>query len=301
MNDFDIAFPNLGIELHNIPYGFTVFGFFIALYAVIIACGMFAAVSLCDRIAKREGIKDDTVWELAYVLLPCGIVGARLYYVLFRLEDYAGRPLDVFNIRQGGLAIYGGVLAGFLVLYVFSRRKKLSFLKLADIVMNGALLGQVAGRWGNFTNREAFGGYTDNLFAMRLPLASVRDTSAVTEEMLSHMTEAGVNYIQVHPTFLYESAWNLCLLVFVLWYRKRKRFDGEITLLYLGGYGLGRFLIEGLRTDQLLIPGTRIAVSQMLAFALVVFAAACFLIKAKKKGEASLPEKQTSPESKGDL
>ena len=136
--------------------------------------------------------------------------------------------------------------------------------------MTGVLLGQVAGRFGNFTNREAFGTYTDNLFAMRLPLSAVRDTGAVTEEMLAHMAEhAGC--IQVHPTFLYESAWNLCLLLFMLWYRKHRRFPGEMTLLYLGGYGLGRFLIEGMRTDQLLIPGTEIAVSQVLAALLFVF------------------------------
>ena len=276
MNELDISFPNLGIVFHNVPYGFTVFGFFIAFYAVIIAAGMFAATTLCDKIATREGLKKDIIWDTASVVLPLGIVGARVYYVLFKLEDYAARPLDVFRIRQGGLAIYGGVLAGILAMYVFAKYKRVPFLQLSDVVMTGVLLGQVAGRFGNFTNREAFGGYTDGLFAMRIPLPAVRDASAVTGEMLSHAAEhAGC--IQVHPTFLYESAWNLCLLLFVLWYRKHRRFYGEITLLYLGGYGLGRFLIEGMRTDQLLIPGTQTAVSQVLAALLFVFSIATAL------------------------
>ena len=271
MNWSDISFPNIGITFQNVPYGFTVFGFFIAFYAVIIACGLFAAVTLCDKIAKDEGMKDDILWDAVFVMLPSGIVGARLYYVLFKLEDYAARPLDVLNIRLGGLAAFGGMIGGMLALYLFCRHRKLSFLKLSDIVLCGALLGQVIGRFGNFMNREAFGTYTDSLFAMRLPLSAVRDTGAVTEEMMAHMAEHA-DCIQVHPTFLYESVWNLCLLLFVLWYRKRKRFDGEISLLYLGGYGLARFLIEGLRTDQLLIPGTRIAVSQVIGFMLTVFA-----------------------------
>lgn len=278
MNELDIAFPNLGILFQNVPYGFTVFGFFIAFYAVIIAAGMFGATTLCDKIARNEGMGEDVIWDAALWILPFGIVGARLYYVLFKLEDYAARPLDVFNIRQGGLAIYGGVLAGTLAMYLFARRRKISFLQLSDVVMTGVPLGQVAGRFGNFTNREAFGAYTNNLFAMRLPLSAVRDTGAVTEEMLAHMAEHA-DCIQVHPTFLYESAWNLCLLLFMLWYRKHKRFRGEMTLLYLGGYGAGRFLIEGLRTDQLLLPGTEIAVSQVLAALLAVFsvAAACIV------------------------
>ena len=283
MNDLDIAFPNLGIVFQNVPYGFTVFGFFIAFYAVIIAAGMFGATTLCDKIARNEGMGEDVIWDAALWILPFGIVGARLYYVLFKLEDYAARPLDVFNIRQGGLAIYGGVLAGTLAMYLFARRRKISFLQLSDVVMTGVPLGQVAGRFGNFTNREAFGAYTNNLFAMRLPLSAVRDTGAVTEEMLAHMAEHA-DCIQVHPTFLYESAWNLCLLLFMLWYRKHRRFRGEMTLLYLGGYGAGRFLIEGLRTDQLLLPGTEIAVSQVLAALLVVFSVAVACIVRGRMG-----------------
>ena len=151
-----------------------------------------------------------------------------------------------------------------------------------DVIMNGLLIGQIMGRWGNFTNREAFGGYTDNLFAMRIPQAAVRNAEMISADITAHSPE-GADYIQVHPTFLYESFWNLCLLAFILWYRKRKRFDGEIVLLYLGGYGFGRFLIEGLRTDQLLIPGTDIAVSQMLGLFLTVFSVVAAIAVRKKK------------------
>jgi len=148
--------------------------------------------------------------------------------------------------------------------------KKLNPFQIGDTGVLGLILGQAIGRWGNFTNREVFGEYTDSLFAMRLPLEAVRSRD-ISESIAAHITD-GVNYIQVHPTFLYESAWNLFLLIIMLCYRKRKKFHGEICLLYLGGYGLGRFIIEGIRTDTLFLPGTTIPVSQVLALVLVVFA-----------------------------
>ena len=282
MGELDICFPHLGIYLRDIPYGFTVFGFFIAFYAVIIACGMLLAVAVCETIGSREGFPKDFFWDIAFWLIPVGIAGARLYYVIFSWENYAGEPLQILNLRQGGLAIYGGVIAGFATVAVYTKKKQLSFPKVMDVIMNGLLIGQIMGRWGNFTNREAFGGYTDNLFAMRIPQAAVRNAEMISADITAHIPE-GADYIQVHPTFLYESFWNLCLLAFILWYRKRKRFDGEIVLLYLGGYGFGRFLIEGLRTDQLLIPGTDIAVSQMLGLFLTVFSVVAAIAVRKKK------------------
>ena len=178
--------------------------------------------------------------------------------------------ISVFNIVKGGLAIYGGVLAGFATIFIYTRIKKKSFLLMADTVMFGLVFGQIMGRWGNFTNREAFGEYTDGLFAMRLPVEMVR-SGEITELMKAHMSDA-TNYIQVSPTFLYESMWNVCLLIILFLYCKHKKFDGEIVLLYLGGYGLGRAWIEGLRTDQLIMHTTGLPVSQMLAICLVVFA-----------------------------
>ncbi|MBQ9302928.1 prolipoprotein diacylglyceryl transferase [Butyrivibrio sp.] len=283
MGKMDIAFPHLNIYLENVPKSFTVFGFSIALYGVIIGLGFFLALILISKIAGATGQNPDTYWDVATFVIIFSILGARAYYVFFAWDYYKDNLISVFNIRNGGLAIYGGVIAGFLTAFIYCRIKKVNFFLLTDTIMPGLLLGQVMGRWGNFTNREAFGEYTDNLFAMRLPVEAVR-SGEITELMKAHMVE-GTNYIQVSPTFLYESMWNLCLLIIVLLYIKHKKFDGEIVLLYLGGYGLGRFWIEGLRTDQLIMHTTGLPVSQMLAMCLVVFSVTAMIIKRLKMRE----------------
>lgn len=283
MGKMDIAFPHLNIYLENVPKSFTVFGFSIALYGVIIGLGFFLALILISKIAGATGQNPDTYWDVATFVIIFSILGARAYYVFFAWDYYKDNPISVLNIRNGGLAIYGGVIAGFLTAFIYCRIKKVNFFLLTDTIMPGLLLGQVMGRWGNFTNREAFGEYTDNLFAMRLPVEAVR-SGEITELMKAHMVE-GTNYIQVSPTFLYESMWNLCLLIIVLLYIKHKKFDGEIVLLYLGGYGLGRFWIEGLRTDQLIMHTTGLPVSQMLAMCLVVFSVTAMIIKRLKMRE----------------
>ncbi|MBE5837561.1 prolipoprotein diacylglyceryl transferase [Butyrivibrio sp.] len=283
MGKMDIAFPHLNIYLENVPKSFTVFGFSIALYGVIIGLGFFLALILISKIAGATGQNPDTYWDVATFVIVFSIIGARIYYVFFAWDYYKDNPISVFNIRNGGLAIYGGVIAGFLTAFIYCRIKKVNFFLLTDTIMPGLLLGQVMGRWGNFTNREAFGEYTDNLFAMRLPVEAVR-SGEITELMKAHMVE-GTNYIQVSPTFLYESMWNLCLLIIILLYIKHKKFDGEIVLLYLGGYGLGRFWIEGLRTDQLIMHTTGLPVSQMLAMCLVVFSVTAMIIKRLKMRE----------------
>ncbi len=283
MGKMDIAFPHLNIYLENVPKSFTVFGFSIALYGVIIGLGFFLALILISKVAGATGQNPDTYWDVATFIIVFSIIGARIYYVFFAWDYYKDNPISVFNIRNGGLAIYGGVIAGFLTAFIYCRIKKVNFFLLTDTIMPGLLLGQIMGRWGNFTNREAFGEYTDNLFAMRLPVEAVR-SGEITELMKAHMVE-GTNYIQVSPTFLYESMWNLCLLIIVLLYIKHKKFDGEIVLLYLGGYGLGRFWIEGLRTDQLIMHTTGLPVSQMLALCLVVFSVTAMIIKRFKMRE----------------
>lgn len=289
MNRMDIAFPNLGIYLKNVPKSFSIFGFEIALYGVIIGIGVLCGVLLAARVAKKEKLDADVIWDFAIYAIIFSIIGARIYYVIFSWDMYKDNLLAVFNLRGGGLAIYGGVIAAFITLWVYCRVKKLSFLQLADICVPGLVLGQVIGRWGNFTNREVFGEYTDSLLAMRLPAEMVR-SSDISESIAAHMIE-GTNYIQVHPTFLYESLWNLALLCIMLLYRQHKRFEGEQWLLYLGGYGLGRAWIEGIRTDTLFIPHTTIAVSQLLAVVLFVAAlAADVLIRMylrKKSGRTS--------------
>ncbi|MBQ2800558.1 MAG: prolipoprotein diacylglyceryl transferase [Lachnospiraceae bacterium] len=268
MNDYSIYFPNLGIYLDYVPKSFNIFGIEIALYGIIIAFGMMLGLFYAVREAKRTGQNEENYWDLATMLLIFSVIGARLYYVVFYWDMFKDDWLSILNIRNGGLAIYGGVLAGIITVFMFSRKKKLSFWKMADTLTPGLLIGQIIGRFGNFTNREVFGGYTDGLFAMQLPLTMVRKRD-ISVDIAEHILE-GTNYIQVHPTFLYESAWNLALFVFLLFYKKKKKFDGEIFYIYLAGYGIGRAWIEGIRTDQLLIPVLGLPVSQVLAVILTV-------------------------------
>ena len=284
MGATDIAFPNLGIYLTNVPKSFSIFGFPIAFYGLIIGIGVLCGVLVAAAEAKHTGQNPDNYWDFAIYAIIFSIIGARFYYVVFAWDLYKDDLLSIFNTRRGGLAIYGAVIAAFLTLFIYTRVKKLSFFQMGDTAMMGLILGQVIGRWGNFMNRECFGQYTDGLFAMRLPVEAVR-SNEISASIAEHMS-ASTNYIQVHPTFLYESLWNLALLLIIFLYRDHKKFHGEICLIYLGGYGLGRFWIEGLRTDQLQIGSSGIAVSQMLAAFLVLFAITTFIvvrIQLKKK------------------
>ena len=285
MDVADIAFPHLGIYLRNVPRSFSIFGFSIAFYGVIIGLGIFCGILLAAHIAKKEQLNPDLIWDFAIYAIIFSIIGARIYYVIFRWDLYQDDLLSIFNTRKGGLAIYGAVIAAFITLWVYCRVKKQKFLQIADICVPALVLGQIIGRWGNFMNREVFGEYTDSLLAMRLPIDAVR-SSDISESIASHIIE-GTNYIQVHPTFLYEGLWNLALLLFMLVYRQHKKFQGAMWLLYLGGYGLGRAWIEGIRTDTLFIPHTTIAVSQVLAAVLFVAALIADLavrIRLKKRG-----------------
>lgn len=280
----DINFQNLHIYLKNVGKSVDIFGFSIAYYGIIIAIGMLLGILLIMYRGKKAGIDEDAGLDVCIYSLVFGIIGARLYYVAFQWDLYKDNLLQIFNLREGGLAIYGGVLAGMVACIVVCKCKKLSFFQVADIVMPGVLVGQIMGRWGNFFNREVFGGYTNNIFAMELPLNAVRSMDDITQEMISHGRMVGdVMYVQVHPTFLYESLWNLVLLIFLLWYTKRKKFDGELFFDYLFFYGLGRFWIEGVRTDQLKLWGTGIPVSQVVAVVMMIVSVIAYVIMRKKK------------------
>lgn len=273
MNGADIRFVHLGITIEHLKNSISVFGFRIAFYGIIIGIGMLAGIWIAQSDAKRRGQDPELYLDFALYAIICSIIGARIYYVVFEWDYYKENLLQIFNLRAGGLAIYGGVIAGTITMIVYTRVKKMSFFSMADTGVLGLVTGQIIGRWGNFFNCEAFGGYTDSLLAMRIKLSLVNE-NMLNADVLSHkIVENGVEFIQVHPTFLYESCWNLCLLLFMLWFRKKKQYDGQMLWIYLCGYGLGRFWIESLRTDQLILFGTGLPVSQALSLVLILVAA----------------------------
>lgn len=294
-----IDFPNLGIYLENVGKTISVFGFEIAFYGMIIGLGVVAGILMATHLAKKSGQDPDVYYDLAIYEVIISVIGARIYYVVFSWDSYKNDLLSIFNLREGGLAIYGAVIAALITATVYCKVKKLSFGLLADTAAPGLILGQIMGRWGNFFNREAFGEYTDNLFAMRLPLDAIR-SSDVTEMMRNNMVMIdGINYIQVHPTFLYESLWNVgVLLIMLICWKKYKKFDGQILLIYLFGYGIGRFWIEGLRTDSLMFFGTGLRVSQVLALVLVVVSALLTWKMSKKVKDTTMEDSvaETVPE-----
>lgn len=282
----DILFPHLNIGIDKLDrVAFTICGFQIYWYGVLICLGAVLGFVLVTKIAKAEGQNPDTYTDFAFWALICGVLGARTYYLVF----YEHSLRDFLGIRNGGLAIYGGIIGGTLAAIVYTRIKKISFLKFTDTLAFGLLCGQIFGRWGNFVNREAFGSYTDGILALAYKASTVSGLKIMGKEGIYNgsvypLTEiGGETYIQVHPTFLYESLWNLCILVFLLLYRKKKNFNGELTAIYCFAYGIGRFCIESLRTDQLMI-GV-FPVSMLLSGVLVVGAVVfeiVMLVKNKK-------------------
>ena len=280
--DMQIYFPNLGIFLEKVGKNFSVFGFEIAFYGCTMATGIIAGYLLAAREAKRTGQNPDDYLDMLLYAVFFAIVGARLYYVAFSWDYYKENLLNILNLRQGGLAIYGGIIGAFTTVYFFTKKRKLSFGQMLDTACPGLAAGQVIGRWGNFFNREAFGDYTDGLFAMQLPVSAVR-SGEITEKMWEHMEVInGVEFIQVHPTFLYEGLWNLGVIIFLYIYRDHKKFTGELVLWYLVLYGVGRFWIEALRTDQLLIPGIGFPISQLLGAVLAVSGLIAIIIGHKR-------------------
>lgn len=279
-----IDFPNLGIHLKNVGKTISLFHFDIAFYGIVIGIGILAGLLMAMQMAKKTKQDPETYIDLAIYGVIFGIIGARIYYVIFSWDMYRHDLLSIFNIRQGGLAIYGGVIAAIITVIVFAKKRDLGAGQLLDTACYGLVLGQAIGRWGNFFNREAFGEYTNGLFAMRLPLDAVRSAD-VTQQMRDQLEMIdGVGYIQVHPTFLYESIWCLLILALLIWYRHKQMFKGEVFLLYMAGYGFGRFWLEGLRTDQLLLPLIHLPVSRVLALLMTVLSAA-LIVKQRKNIE----------------
>lgn len=283
----NINFPHLHLFFENVGQSIQIGSFPIAFYGIIISLAILVGISIALREAKRTGQKEEDYLDLAIFAVIFAIVGARLYYVIFSWDQYKNDLLSILNLREGGLAIFGGIIAAVITVVLVAKYKKMHPGTMLDTACMGLVTGQIIGRWGNFFNREAFGGYTDSLFAMQIPINAVREND-VTKSILDHtVIVKGIEYIQVHPTFLYESVWNIGVLLIVFFFRKKKVFEGELFILYLTLYSLGRLWIEGLRTDQLLILNTNIAVSQLLSALLVVAGTGTILymrlLKNKKK------------------
>jgi len=274
----DIWFPNLNIYFQRLPRViFSIFGFEIYWYAVMIILGITCAALAAFWYAHKTGQKVGDYLDLLILGVVLAFIGLRVYYLIFNWDQYRGQPFFgvLFNLRGGGLAIYGGIIGALLAGIIISWRKKIPISTITDTAGPSLALGQAIGRIGNFFNREAFGGYTDNLFAMRIRADQAMYT---TPELLEQAVDfGGVMYMQVHPTFLYEAVFNLLLFTALVIYRPYKRFDGEMIFLYMLGYGVARFFIEGLRTDQLIFFGTGLAASQIVSVIFVIFAAIMLL------------------------
>lgn len=267
---YDILFPHLGITLNHVGKTISVFGFDVAYYGIIIGTAILLGFWIATSEAKRTGQNPEDYLDMGIFGVIVGIAGARIYYVIFSWDMYKDNLLDIFNLREGGLAIYGGVIGAVMAVLICAKVKHISAPLIFDTIAMALVNGQMLGRWGNFFNREAFGEYTDSLFAMKLPVDAVR-SGDITDLMWKNVQSVdGVQYIRVHPTFLYESFWCAVVLLVLFLYRKHKKYNGELFLMYLFGYGLGRAWIEGLRTDQLILPGVGLPVSQLLACAIVV-------------------------------
>lgn len=268
-----LSFPGLGIGEFTVDSeAFSLFGAPIAWYAIIICLGMIFAVCYVMYRAGQIGINSDHIIDFALFVIPFGVLGARLYYVIMDLDSFDS-IWEVFNLRGGGLAIYGGIIAGAITVFCVCKYKKIDFFAFADCVVPGLIMAQSIGRWGNFMNGEAFGSETTNF--LRMGICNYN----------SYYTFATREMVYVHPTFLYESLWNLVGFIAINFFYKHKRYDGQIFLIIFGWYGLGRMWIEGLRMDSLYLFGTSIRVSQALAMLLFVACTSLLVYFAFKKPE----------------
>ncbi len=281
-----VSFPGLFEKILTInPVAFSVFGREIRWYGLIICLGIILAVLNTVRCAHREGISTDDVLDYAIFAIPLAIIGARSYYVITSPSEYDSF-MEVIAIWNGGLAIYGAIIAGALTVLVISKIKKISFIKIADAIAPSLLIGQLIGRWGNFCNGEAYG----HLDRFEI-LGNVIKTPGFEDNYIFRMavnSEATRGqWLTVHPTFIYESLWNFIGFVLISLIYRKKKFDGQIILCYLAWYGLGRFFIEGLRADSLLFGNTDIRISQLLALLTFVFALVAIIVISVKRKNAT--------------
>lgn len=260
-----ISFPGLGIGPLRIAETISIFGFSIHWYGIIIATGIILAFAYGMKICDQHGLTKDNITDILLYGLPSAIICARIYYVIFEWKDYKDNLLDIFKIWNGGIAIYGAVIGACISTYFYCKIKKINVMKAFDVGAFGLLIGQICGRWGNFVNAEAFGAVTNLPWGMQI--------DEISEELM------------FHPTFLYESLWNLGVFIILVLRRKKRTFDGQMFLGYVTLYGLGRLWIEGLRTDSLYLGQIRI--SQLVALMCVIAGATIlFILKRKNKKSA---------------
>jgi phosphatidylglycerol:prolipoprotein diacylglycerol transferase len=278
-----VSFPGLGIGEFDVnSVAFTIPGIDrpIMWYAILITFGMICCIIYTLVQARKIGITFDDVIDFALFTIPIGVIGARLYYVIFDQNHTYDNFIDVINISNGGLAIYGGIIAGTLTVLVVSYFKKINFLAFGDCVAPGVLLAQGIGRWGNFMNGEAYGSLSTGLFRMGL-----FNSNTQNNELLFAEGADITKMVEVHPTFLYESVWNLLGVLLVYLFAKfiKKKYDGQLVLMIFGWYGLGRMFIEGLRTDPLTGGSDTLRVSQVLAAVIFVVCLVLLIVLAIKK------------------
>lgn len=267
-----INFPNLNIHWENVGQKINLFGMEVTYFGILLGVAILFGIALTMWIAHRNGQEVEEYLNLSIFVIVFGIIGARVYYVLFGFEQFKGHWTKIFNMRSGGLAFYGALIAGIITVFIYCKRQGLIVWKVLDTIVPALLIGQILGKLGNFFNREAFGEYTDGIFAMQLPIDSVRAVD-VTEKMRQNVEKIdGVNMIQVSPLFLYEMVLCLILLIGLLIYKRFEVYKGEIFLLYVIGYGAGRFFIEMGRVDKLRTLIFHLPVSQVVAVLSVIIA-----------------------------
>ena len=279
-----VSFPGLGMDFEVNRVAFSIGDLPVYWYGILIALGFILAILYVSRRAREFGVDADRMLDVILGGAIGGIVGARAYYVILQWDYYGQNLSQIFNTRSGGMAIYGGLIGGVLIGLLMCKIRRVKFMPALDLVVGGFLIGQGIGRWGNFVNIEAFGANTSLPWGM--------SSSVITDYLTQHEAELeaiGMDIdpnMPVHPTFLYESLWCLLGFAFIAWYTRRRKFDGELTLLYMMWYGAGRAVIEGLRTDSLMIPGTSLRASQVLAAAMAVVAAIIWIVKTSKVKKA---------------
>ena len=275
-----VSFPGLGLEFDVNRVAFSLGSIPVYWYGILIALGFVLAILYASKRAKEFGVDADRMLDVIIGGAIGGIIGARAYFVLLRW-DYYGQNLDqIINTRSGGMAIYGGIIGGLLIGLLMCKIRKVKALPMVDLVAGGFFIGQAIGRWGNFVNVEAFGSNTSLPWGMASEIIS-----SYLAEHEAELEALGMNIdpnMPVHPTFLYESIWCLLGFLFIAWYTKRRKFDGELILIYLMWYGAGRAVIEGLRTDSLMIPNTSLRASQVLAIVMVIVATFIWLVKSSR-------------------